>query len=696
MAMSIKARLIIILSMITATFALTTGRDLQGAYQQWTRSRQAFHLAETDRLLTHALSHLRFERGSAVSGVALEPARLGANLADLAERRRLSDEMISGAIANLASASSREGFDPRPVAESYAAWKQVRSDLDAGLAKPVAARDPGLTKRINETYATLNAATEELIRTVEVRLRFKDARLSNLLRMREMSWAARSIAGNAQLMVNDVLAKNRAMTPKEQFDFAVLNREARFAFTIVRSVTANLTDAPEVTAAVDRAWTGFFDGPFEARTRALLPALADPALPRPTLVESRAVSTPALDTIAAVALAAVSRLEGVAAANADEARTELLVQSGLLLLVVGLGLGGMVWVATGVTGPLATMTAAMRRLAGGDTASPIPGGARRDEIGAMAGALEVFRDTMIRTRRLEEETALARASAEAQRRAGMRQMADGFEQAVGGVIGMVSAAASELQATAESMSATAGETASQSTGAAAAASRAAANVGAVAAAAEELGASVSEIARQVTDSSSLAQAAVTEANATAGLVQDLSQAASRIGDVVALISQIAAQTNLLALNATIEAARAGPAGRGFAVVAAEVKELAGQTAKATEEIGRQIGQIQGSTGHAVEAIEGIGTRIREIAGMAATVAATVEQQGAATQEIVRNVTHAASGTGEVTTSIAGVAGAAEETGAAASQVLTSASELSRQSEHLTAEVKRFLDGIRAA
>ncbi|MGF3026403.1 methyl-accepting chemotaxis protein [Methylobacterium aquaticum] len=684
------------MSLITATFALTTGRDLHGAYQQWTRSTQAFRLAETDRLLTHALSQLRFERGSAVSGLALEPAKLDANLADLAQRRTRSDEMLSGALGILATAAKDEGLDTRSVAESYDAWKRVRSELDAGLGKPVAARDPGIAKRINDTYATLNTAADDLIRAIENRLRAKDPRLSNLLRVREMSWASRSYAGNAHLMINDVLAKNRAMTSKEQFDFAVFNREALFAFNIVRSITASVTDAPELKAATDRAWTSYFDGPFEARTRALLPALADPALPRPTLSESRAVSTPALDTIATVALTAVTRLEVVAAANADEARTELVICSALLSFVLALGIGAMVWVARGVTGPLATMTAAMRRLAGGDTSSPIPFGARRDEIGAMAGALAVFRDTMIRTRQLEEETALARASAEEQRRLGMRQMADGFERAVGGIVGTVSAAASELQATAESMSATAGETASQSTGAAAAASLAATNVATVAAAAEELGASVSEIARQVTESSSLAQAAVTEANATAGLVQDLAQAASRIGDVVALISSIAAQTNLLALNATIEAARAGAAGRGFAVVAAEVKELAGQTAQATEEIGRQIGQIQGSTDQAVRAIGGIGTRIREIAGVATTVAATVEQQGAATQEIVRNVTHAAAGTEEVTTSIAGVAGAAEETGAAASQVLTSASELSRQSEHLTAEVARFLAGVRAA
>ncbi|AWN49988.1 methyl-accepting chemotaxis protein [Methylobacterium terrae] len=346
--------------------------------------------------------------------------------------------------------------------------------------------------------------------------------------------------------------------------------------------------------------------------------------------------------------------------------------------------------------PLRKLDHAMRRLAAGDVATAIPGAERRDEIGAMAAAVQVFKDGLIRARTLEEETVLARASAEEQRRAGMRRMADAFEQAVGGIVGRVSASATELQATAQAMTATATQTAAQSTAVAAAAEEASSNVGTVAAAAEELGASVQEIGRQVDGSARLAQAAVAEAGQTAHQVRALTEATARIGDVVGLISSIAAQTNLLALNATIEAARAGAAGRGFAVVAAEVKELAGQTARATEEITSQIAAIQASTGQAAGAIGTITARIEEISGVATSIAAAVEEQGAATQEIVRNVSQAASGTGEVTGNIAGVAAAAEETGAAASEVLASASELSRQSEHLSAEVARFLGTVRAA
>jgi methyl-accepting chemotaxis protein len=338
----------------------------------------------------------------------------------------------------------------------------------------------------------------------------------------------------------------------------------------------------------------------------------------------------------------------------------------------------------------------MGKLASGDLDVEIPHRAQRTELGTIADAVQVFKNGLIRMKALEAETALARLAAEEQRKAGMRQMADDFETAVGGIIGTVGAAATQLQATAQTMTATATETASQSTTVAAAAEEAASNVGTVAAAAEELGSSVQEIGRQVQGSAELADIAVQESAQTAVLVQELRDATTRIGDVVKMISDIAGQTNLLALNATIEAARAGEAGRGFAVVASEVKELAGQTARATGEIGAQIGRIQAATEQSVNSIAGISARIAEINAVSASIAAAVEQQGAATQEIVRNISQAAMGTGEVTANIAGVAGAAEETGAAATQVLGAASELSRQSEHLGAEVARFLATVRVA
>ncbi|MDQ0444465.1 methyl-accepting chemotaxis protein [Methylobacterium persicinum] len=379
--------------------------------------------------------------------------------------------------------------------------------------------------------------------------------------------------------------------------------------------------------------------------------------------------------------------------EADAAiRTAALATAFTLLLSIVAGFFGFLR----ITRPIQRMTAAMKVLAGGDTAVVIPGAGRQDEIGAMAEAVGVFRDNLVHTRQLEQETSAARLSAEEQRKMGMLQMADGFEAAVSGIASLVSSSATELQATAQSMAGTAADTARQSTTVALSAEAAAVNVTMVAASAEELGSSIEEIGRQVAGSADLARKAVEEASQTAALVQELNEATSLIGDVATLIASIAGQTNLLALNATIEAARAGTAGRGFAVVAAEVKDLAAQTARATQDISHQIGRIQGSTGLAVRAIDSIGGRIREISGVATAIAAAVEEQGAATQEIVRNVAEAATGTGDVTNTIAHVAGAAEETGASASQVLAAASELSLHSERLQAEMARFVATVRAA
>lgn len=337
----------------------------------------------------------------------------------------------------------------------------------------------------------------------------------------------------------------------------------------------------------------------------------------------------------------------------------------------------------------------MTRLSQGDLDAEVPFRGLETEVGRIAAALQVFKDALVEKRRADEVLRVEN-EAKARRAEMLDRITRDFESAVAGVLDAVTAATTELQATAGSMSSTADETNRQSMTVAAAAEQASTNVQTVASAAEELAVSISEINLQVSKSATIAGRAAEEAGRTNETVKTLADAAQKIGDVVSLINDIASQTNLLALNATIEAARAGELGKGFAVVAAEVKNLASQTSRATEEIAAQIAGMQGVTHEAVAAINLISSTIGEVNSIATTIASAVEEQGAATQEIARNVQQAASGTTEVSANITGVREAASETGAAAQQVLGAAEELARQADGLRRRVGDFLSQVKAA
>jgi len=354
------------------------------------------------------------------------------------------------------------------------------------------------------------------------------------------------------------------------------------------------------------------------------------------------------------------------------------------------------WVTlSGLVAPLKGLNATMSRLAQREWATTVEGQDRRDEIGAMATIVEAFRQNGIEADRMAADEKAALVARE-QRAKTLENLVQSFEADVGGIVSMVSSAATEMEATAQSMTANATQTDRQATSVAQAAEEASAGVQTAASAAEELATSIREISQQVARSSSLTSEAVADARRTDGIVAALAEAAGRIGQVVELITTIAGQTNLLALNATIEAARAGEAGKGFAVVASEVKSLAHQTATATQQIGEQIMQIQGATSEVVGAIKGISSKIDDINAIAASIASAVEEQGAATSEIARNVQQTASSTQEVTVTIADVSRAANETGVAASQVFGAAGDLAKKAEHLTGEVRSFVTNVRAA
>jgi methyl-accepting chemotaxis protein len=361
-----------------------------------------------------------------------------------------------------------------------------------------------------------------------------------------------------------------------------------------------------------------------------------------------------------------------------------------VLAVVGFFLGRSISTA------LSGMVDAMTRLARGELSIAVPGIGRKDEIGEMAGAVEVFRNNMAEAERLRAEQLEADTRRRTQRRADMKRLADDFEGAIGEIIETVSSAATELEASSNTLTQAAERSNGLANSVASASEEASANVQSVSSASEEMTTSISEISRQVQESARVADVAVEQAQRTNARVGELTKAAGRIGDVVDLINTIAGQTNLLALNATIEAARAGEAGRGFAVVASEVKALAEQTAKATGEIGQHIGAIQTATQDSVGAIKEIGDTIARMSEISSAIAAAVEEQGAATQEISRNIQHAAQGTSDVSANIGEVQRGAGETGAASAQVHSAAQSLSQESNRLKSEVTRFLDSVRAA
>ena len=402
-----------------------------------------------------------------------------------------------------------------------------------------------------------------------------------------------------------------------------------------------------------------------------------------------------LGAAVAVAEGALDAAKDHSLAQYASARNSLIVQLSLLLAAIALTAGAMMLVTRRVIKPLHAMRDAMLKVAGGDLSVDTGYASRSDEIGALAGALDTFKQQAVDKARIEAAERDRNAGAAARQQA-IESYVGEFETQVRRTLDQLGDASGQMRSTSDNLSSVSRQTNERVVVAEKASNEASSSVDSVAAASEQLSASINDISQQAALAAGIASRAVKQASDTDGTVQGLAKSAGRIGEVVGLINTIAAQTNLLALNATIEAARAGEAGRGFAVVASEVKSLASQTAKATDEISEQIADIQKVAGEAIDAIKTIGGIIGEVNEVATAIAAAVQEQGAATREITRSTQFAAQGTRNVSENISGVKADADSAAAAADDVKNASQTLETQSKVLGRQVTDFLSKIRAA
>jgi methyl-accepting chemotaxis protein len=600
------------------------------------------------------------------------------------------------------SLASVERYDfpnkPALLAELKGALQKAddyRRQADAAIRLPREQRSEDLRKNfVPVLTASVNASLRVWYAAV-YSTASGDSELQKLASIKEIGWKMREFSGIERSNVAGAIAAGTPIPADRLIVNAGLRAQVNALFGTLQNLTQDANTNPAIVQAMGTSRDLYFKS-FLGLSDEMRKAGEGGKYP---ITPAQWVDTtnPQIDSLLAIMHAAATASEARTTNAMVRSYNSFVIELSTLLGGIAVVLVSVFGVVAQVTRPLSQLSGAMRELADGNFDVALPGLGRKDEIGAVAQAVEGFKVKATERAKLEAEQqeAQARAAGE-RRRADMQRLAGEFEAAVGGIVETVSSASGQLEAAADTLTKTAATTQQLSGVVASASEEASANVQSVASATEEMTSSVNEISRQVQESSRIAGEAVKQAQQTDVRINALSQAAGRIGDVVKLITAIAEQTNLLALNATIEAARAGEAGRGFAVVASEVKQLASQTAKATDEIGTQIAGMQAATNESVGAIKEIGGTIGRIAEIAASIAAAMEEQGAATQEIARNVQQAAQGTSKVAANITDVDRGAGETGSASAQVLSSAQSLSQESHHLKAEVAKFLSTVRAA
>lgn len=693
---NIRNLLITAVALLSLLGLAVSGYVLHNASLERATASDAATVNETADLLLASAGQWARERGA--TNLALNAANPAADaqVAAISNFRKMADEPFERALGRMAA----QGFANRDqlIAAARRAFEQVaalRRQADGEIAKPATARQAAVVSQWAPTVTALIVASQNLRVAAAMDEDNVQARLSSLQNLKHFVWIMSEYLGRERATVAALVAAGRPMNSQEISTLGAFRGRVEAAWDYVQAYAAKSSAPRSVTAGADLVRDRVFQR-FENTRKAVYAAgLGNGSYPINS-AEWFSQSTVAIDEVIALSMLASQEAARLAEA-AQRSSLQTLVLNGFLMLFSLLLAAATLWmVISRIIRSLGQMTAAMSELAGGEMSVVVPCSNRRDEMGSMARALLVFKDNAVRMQDMQVEREALEKSTREEKAASMGRLADAFEGAVGEIVETVSAASSQLEASAGTLTATAARAQELTTMVAAASEEASTNVQSVASASEQMASSVNEISRQVQQSSRMAGEAVEQARKTHDRVNALSSAANRIGDVVELINSVAGQTNLLALNATIEAARAGEAGRGFAVVASEVKALAEQTAKATEEIRKQITDIQNATRDSVHAIEEIGVTIGQISEVSSTIAAAVEEQGAATQEVARNVQQAAQGTQQVSSNIIDVQRGAGETGSASSQVLTSAQSLAFESGRLKQEVGRFLDMVRAA
>jgi len=669
-----------------------------GAMDSWHRLAVADRIsgvARTTAYVFTALHNLRVDRASSFRDLNAEQAFASIS-SQLREVREAEMPALKSALATLKTVKfDGQGAAVSDLDQRIKRLTALHEESAQALTRPKAERRPGLAQDMfNETNSLLEML-DKLSSQLSGVVKLEDAFIDQLMELKQLGWIARNTGGDASVMVSNTLGGQK-LPPDALLKYTANVAKSEGAWAQLEAVAAGLPLPARFTEAADKARREFYGTEFMDLRANTIKALIAGQKVDMTPQQWVPIAVPKLATVLAVAEVALDVAKDHAAKQYANTAWKLAVQLGLLAAAVVFAAGMIFMVTRRVTGPLEKIQQAMLKVAAGDLSAEVSFGHRRDEIGALGNAMQAFKGSVVEAERLRAEQKDSEARAAAKRKADMERLADEFRAAVGNIVDAVSTSSGELEKAAGTLTRNAETTQKLSVVVASASEEASANVQSVASATEEMASSVHEIARQVEQSSRIAGEAVKQAEQTDARITELSSAASRIGDVVKLITAIAEQTNLLALNATIEAARAGEAGRGFAVVASEVKSLATQTAKATEEIGSQIASMQSATQDSVGAIKEISGTIGRISEIASAITAAVEEQGATTQEISRNVQHAARGTAEVATNIADVNRGTSETGSASTQVLGSAQSLSRESHQLKREVERFVAMVRAA